>query len=150
MLRRRFTIDLQPRAKNGHPAHNTTGVARANWIRVSMLPATDLWRRSPSINSINSGMASARSGIDRATPTHSLRLIFLSSGSASSATARGSSAMPHMGHSPGFCLTISGCMGQMYSAPTGPAGGATGSSAMPQSGQAPGPDCRTSGCIGQV
>ena len=34
MLRLRLTIDSQPRTSSGHPAHSTTGVARASSIHV--------------------------------------------------------------------------------------------------------------------
>src|SRR5437764_10067843 len=37
----------------------------------------------------------------------------------SSDTARGSSAMPQMGHDPGPLRTICGCMGQVHSVPGG-------------------------------
>ncbi len=33
MLSERFTSEVQPRAKNGQPAHSTTGVLSANWIQ---------------------------------------------------------------------------------------------------------------------
>ena len=36
MLRWRFTSEAQPRTKNGHPAHSTTGVAKTSWIQAEI------------------------------------------------------------------------------------------------------------------
>lgn len=79
------------------------------------------------------------------------RLMSRSSGFSSedAATVRGSSAMPQMGHEPGSGRTISGCMGQVYSARLEDAG-TSGSSAIPQEGQAPGFFSRTSEHMGQT
>ncbi len=79
------------------------------------------------------------------------RVMSMSSwfGGSSSATVRGSSAMPQIGQTPGSSRTTSGCMGQTYSTLVASTGTA-GSSAMPQSGQLPGAGERTSGCMGQV
>lgn len=35
MLRFRVRTDAQPRTKNGHPAHSTTGVASTSWVHAS-------------------------------------------------------------------------------------------------------------------
>src|SRR6185312_1474073 len=51
--------------------------------------------------------------------------------------------MPQIGQDPGLSLTISGCMGQVYST-------ACGSNAMPQEGHGPGLLSRTSGSMGQT
>ena len=37
MLVERFTIEVQPRWKNGHPPHSTTGVARTSSIQGSQV-----------------------------------------------------------------------------------------------------------------
>src|SRR5690348_16979184 len=51
--------------------------------------------------------------------------------------------MPQIGQEPGLSLTISGCIGQVYST-------ASDSSAMPHIGHGPGLLSRTSGSIGQT
>ena len=40
MLRLRVRSDAQPRTKNGHPAHSTTGVASTSWIHVEAVGET--------------------------------------------------------------------------------------------------------------
>jgi hypothetical protein len=93
----------------------------------------------------------ASKGSVSATPTCRRRVMLTSSGLAEfTATVRGSSAMPQMGHVPGPSRTICGCMGQVYSVRSVAVGGSVASSAIPHLGQAPGfPEC-TSGCMGQV
>src|SRR5262245_54027133 len=44
---------------------------------------------------------------------------YSSLGASSAAIMVGSSAMPHSGHAPGFSLSTSGCIGQVYFAPAG-------------------------------
>ncbi len=64
-----------------------------------------------------SDIANARIGMVSATLIQKRRVMSASSGFSSSATmaSRGSSAMPQMGQEPGPGLTISGCIGQVYS-----------------------------------
>ena len=116
MLRLRLTIDAQPRSKNGHPAHRTTGVARANWIQIEMCIGTrwcSAGIRWPPISSRNTGKASAR-------PIQKRRVISASSGlgPASAAAISGSSAMPQIGQLPGASRRISGCIGQVQIVPS--------------------------------
>ena len=78
---------------------------------------------------------------------------FMSSSSgfvSSTATARGSNAIPHFGQVPGSGLTTSGCMGQTYWTFSSGHAGASSSRAMPHLGHGPGPICCTSGRIGQT
>jgi hypothetical protein len=70
--------------------------------------------------------------------------------SSSTLTVLGSSAIPQMGQSPGASLTISGCMGQVYSVFVAGIAATVGSRAIPHFGQSPGPCWRTSGSIGHV
>ena len=73
-----------------------------------------------------------RSGAENAIETHSRRDMSSSSGfrSSSSVTVTGSSAMPQIGHEPGWLRTISGCIGQVYVCPG--AAGAGGGGAGPR------------------
>ncbi len=146
MFRRQVTIERQPRAKNGAPPHRTTGVASASSSQTSH-GAANAWRSAGSIPAIS--MTS--SGAARAALTQNRRRMSTSSGlgPSSTATVRGSRAMPQIGHSPGAGRTISGCIGQTYSVRETGRGDA-GSSAMPHTGQAPGAVSWTSGSIGQM
>ena len=61
MFRRlRLRSEVQPRWKNGQPAHRTTGVARANWIQFDVWPGIRIARpvRCPPISSANTGTVS--------------------------------------------------------------------------------------------
>src|SRR6516164_642845 len=131
----RFTIEAQPRWKNGQPPHNTTGVESANWIHTRARPLKNLCTGSPGIIA---DMESTRTGVASARLTQKRRVMSVSSGFASSSklTVRGSKAIPQSGQKPGSDLTISGCMGHVYSVLR--AGAVmTGSSAMPHLGHAP-------------
>ena len=66
-----------------------------------------------------SAMAISSSGKVNAQLTQNRRVISCNSslGSSSAENVRGSSAMPQMGHAPGARVTISGCMGHVYSPP---------------------------------
>ncbi len=57
MLRLRVTSERHPRAKNGAPAHTTTGVANTSWIQFETLGATNCSRskRWPPISSDDDG-----------------------------------------------------------------------------------------------
>jgi hypothetical protein len=123
MFRLRLTSDAQPRWKNGQPPQRTTGVASASCAhRASGLESHS--RTGPSGHI--SPMASNSTGTLRQRLTQNRRVMSSCSGLRSSpaVTMRGSSAMPQMGHAPGPGRTISGCMGQVYSAGPGPGAGA--------------------------
>ena len=66
---------------------------------------------------VNPDIATARTGSVRNRQIQNRLVMLTSSGFSSSAAATvlGSSAMPQIGQSPGSSLTISGCMGQVYS-----------------------------------
>jgi hypothetical protein len=116
MLRLPVRIDAQPRSKNGHPAHSTTGVASASWIQLEVCDPSHMCRsvRWLPISSRNTGRVSA-------SPIQSRRVISTSSGlgPASAVASSGSSAMPQMGQAPGPTCRISGCMGHVYMVPSG-------------------------------
>src|SRR5690242_11240980 len=148
MLVERFTIDVQPRWKNGQPPHSTTGVARTSSIQDNQpLAKTDRIGIPGSMSPI----ASASRGAVSARLIQKRRVISRSSGFSFSfaVTVRGSSAMPQIGHAPGPGRTISGCIGQVYSTLVAGAG-TSGSSAIPQRGQALALVARTSGHMGQT
>ena len=73
-------------------------------------------------------MAPMTSGPLSATLTSRRRDMSMSSGfgPSSTVTVRGSKAMPQMGQDPGWSCTISGCIGQVYSAPATATWGADG------------------------
>jgi hypothetical protein len=105
--------DVQPRSKNGQPAHQTTGVARASWIHADVFSGITSWipgNRSPP-------MPRRRTGTDSATPTQNRRVMSASSGlgPVSAVTVTGSSAIPQIGQEPGPGCRTSGCIGQVYS-----------------------------------
>src|SRR6516162_9018881 len=132
----RFTIEAQPRWKNGQPPHNTTGVESANWIHIRARTLKSLCTGSPGIIP---DMESMRTGVASARLTQKRRVMSVSSGFASSSklTVRGSKAIPQSGQEPGSDLTISGCMGHTYSLLMTGAVAVTSSSAMPHLGHAP-------------
>src|SRR6185437_803400 len=98
-----------------------------------------------------SAIAIPSSGTVRTTLTQKRRLISRNSGFSSSTavTVRGSRAIPQIGQLPGSCLTISGCIGQVYST-LEDGTGVSGSSAIPQLGQGPCLVSRTSGHMGHT
>ena len=136
MFRCRFTSDAQPRTKNGQPPQRTTGAASAKRIQFTQPCGTIDCSGWP--GSISDTM-NARIGAVITADQRNRRDMSSSSGFRSStATVRGSSAMPQIGHAPGASRAISGCMGQVHSVfVTGMT--STGSSAIPHFGQAPGP-----------
>ena len=107
MFKLRFTMDAQARSKIGHPAHSTTGLASASSSHGQCTPAN----------------ISASKIADAGTLSQNRRSMSVYSGLTSSADSRvkltGSSAMPHLGHEPGPICRTSGCIGQVYSTPTG-------------------------------
>src|SRR6516165_5204296 len=145
----RFTIEAQPRWKNGQPPHSTTGDASANWIHTK---ARSLKSRCTGSPGTIPDMESRRTGVASARLTQKRRVMSTTSGFTSSSrlTIRGSKAIPQRGQEPGADLTISGCMGHTYSVLIAGDIVLTGSNAMPHLGQAPGVDLRTSGCMGHV
>ena len=91
--------DVQPRSKNGQPAHSTTGVARTSWIHadaVAEITSCSAGNRSPPIPRTSTGT-------DSATPTQNRRVMSASSGlgPVSAVTMTGSSAIPQIGQEPG-------------------------------------------------
>ena len=148
MLVLRFTIDAQPRWKNGHPPQSTTGVASSNSIHGSQPPGSACCSGIPGSMSI---MARMSNGTVSAKLIQKRRVMSRNSGfsSAAAVTVRGSRAIPQIGQLPGSKRTISGCIGQVYSTLLA-ARGVSGSSAIPHFGQAPGLVSRTSGSMGQT
>src|SRR6266702_3234787 len=136
MFRLRFTIDCQPRTKNGQPPQRTTGVARTNSTQV----------RARSEISLSSGAPR------RFAPIAARRIGIVSSGFSSSFAemTRGSSAIPQIGHDPGSERTISGCIGHTYSVLADGTVGRAASNAIPHLGHAPGIVWCISGSIGHM
>ncbi len=127
MLRLLWTSDAQPRAKNGQPPQRTTGVASASSLQRSAAGDRPGGRKPKAISPI----AASSSGRVKAAEIQKRRVIRASSGLSSpspAAIVRGSSAMPQIGQAPGPSRTISGCIGQVYSAVPGAAAGPAGSS----------------------
>jgi len=110
MLRWRLTSERAPRAKNGQPAHSTTGVAKANWTRLDNPGSSQ--RCAPAICA---PISSTTTGAASATPIQNRRVMSASSGLGplSADAITGSSAMPQIGHAPGPAWRISGCIGQV-------------------------------------
>ena len=105
MLGLRLTNDAQARAKNGHPAHHTTGVAHASCNQFDAVRPSAAATRSPS--SI-SPIARAKTGKPTTAAHRNRRVMSSSSGlAAAGTTVRGSSAMPHSGQLPGLSRTTS-------------------------------------------
>ena len=115
IFRRSVTIDFQPRTKKGQPPHRTTGVASAS--STQLRERNDHPRKAP--KPAISAMAISSSGKVNAQLTQNRRVISCNSslGSSSAVNVRGSSAIPQIGQAPGARVTISGCMGQVYSTP---------------------------------
>jgi len=143
-------MDLHPRTKKGQPPHNTTGVAKIHSIHCQVFGGAN--RARGERNGAISDIAISRRGTVSAEQIQNRLFISRSSGffSSSVVTVLGSSAIPQMGHEPGSPLTISGCMGHVYSVFVAGLAARTGSRAIPHLGQSPGPCWRTSGSIGQV
>ena len=112
---RSVTIDFQPRSKKGQPPHRTTGVASASSTQLRDWNDHSRNGAKPAISPI----AISSSGKVNAQLTQNRRVISCNSslGSSSAEKVRGSSAMPQIGHAPGARVTISGCMGHVYSPP---------------------------------
>ena len=123
MLKRRERSDAQPRWKNGHPAPKTTRLASASWIPFDSCPPTG--KRPPNRSS---PMASATTGTAPAAASQARRRMSIASwlGPASADTSSGSSAMPQIGHAPGWSWRTSGSIGQMKTVPGGAGGSARG------------------------
>ena len=148
MLRLRFTIDCQPRTKNGQPPQSTTGEASPSEIHVTSRGANRLRTGSPGMNSL---MASNSKGNVRAVLTQKRRFIPISSAFCSSpVTMRGSRVMPQIGQLPGASRIICGCIGHVYSIFSIAALTTDGSKAIPHFGHDPVLGSHTSGCMGQV
>src|SRR3989442_3316172 len=104
----RFFRDSQNLRKKGQPPHHTTGVARRSSTYLEYLNCA----ANPSIGAI----ATNSNGALSTTLTQRRRVRSRSSALSSSAPATGTRAMPHLGQDPGALRTISGCIGQVYSA----------------------------------
>ncbi len=113
MLRWRVTIEVQPRWKNGQPAHSTIGAVSASCSQGFIAGGTN-W--TPSISET---IEIASSGMVSTPATHSRRVKSTSSGlgASSSEGSSGSSPMPQIGQVPGPSRRISGCIGQVHIAP---------------------------------
>src|SRR3954462_12169188 len=108
----RFAADCHIRTKNGHPPQRTTGVANANSRKDKAPPGNQAWNLSATAMR---DIASTTSGNVNAALTQNRRVMYSSSGLLSSATmVLDSSAIPQIGHEPGWERTISGCIGQVY------------------------------------
>ena len=112
IFRLRVTTDRQPRSKNGHPPHSTTGVLSSS--------CNQPWGPEPSHctsgTPIMGNMARRRSGTVSMAATRSRRAMSVSSGSSACSPAWavfGSNAMPQMGHVPGPTCSTCGCIGQV-------------------------------------
>src|SRR5690554_305161 len=119
----RLTTDAQARLKNGAAAQTTTGVARISSAHLATVSPSQSRTGNPTIGP----MATIRMGIVSAAETLSRKEKSTSSGfgpSSAAGTPIGSSAIPHLGQSPGASVTISGCMGQVYFVPSGMGSGA--------------------------
>ena len=100
MFRLRRKMEFQPRWKNGHPAHSTTGVASSNCTQLETCGDIRLsvWKKWLLISRIKTGSANIN-------PSQKRRFISSSSaeGSLSAVISSGSSAIPQIGQSPGPC-----------------------------------------------
>src|SRR5262245_6890671 len=113
MLGLRFTNDAHARSKNGHPAQKTTGVASTRPVQFSKGPQVIVRRPPPTM----SATLNTTKGRPRRPPIQNRRVMSINSGFGCSDNemTRGSSAIPQIGHDPGALLTISGCIGHVYS-----------------------------------
>ncbi len=99
MLRLRVRTDCQPRTKNGHPPHSTTGVARRSCAQVATSEGMASYNGSMRCRPISS----RTTGTVRTAPIQKRRVMSRSSaeGPVSAVTTTGSRAMPQIGHDPG-------------------------------------------------
>src|SRR5436309_3088527 len=99
MLSERFTIDCQPRRKNGQPHQNTTGVLKMNCAQRERSSCTQCGAEGSMCH-----IARMNTGTLRAAPIHNLRDMSFSSAFSSSlpgTSVVGSSVIPQMGQLPG-------------------------------------------------
>src|ERR1700686_1738031 len=131
MFRLRVMIDRHPRTRNGQPPQRTTGVAKIHSSHCQVLGDAKCMRED--IMGNKSDIATSRRGIVSAAEIQNRLVMSTSSGffSSCAVTVLGSSAIPQIGHEPGSLLTISGCMGHVYSVFVAGVEAITGSSAMP-------------------
>ena len=103
----RLMTDCAPRTKNGQPAHSTTGSDRASSIQ--------LWVAMPNQPKRWPNIASTVTATVSGSVDQKRRVKLRSSGLSSSSRLgiSGSSAMPHLGQSPGWSCRTSGCIGQV-------------------------------------
>src|SRR5258708_3366258 len=100
--------ERQPRAKNGAPAHSTTGVDSANEIQFDQFAGSKrISPRWPPISMTKTGIVSASAIQNRLVMS-----INSGSGASSRETCSGSSAMPQIGQLPEPACLTSGCIGQ--------------------------------------
>ena len=113
--------EVQPRWKNGQPAHSTTGVARTSWTQVGRRRGDGVVERRGRGRRPSPG---GGRGWSARRATQNRRVMSASSGLGplSAVTVTGSRAIPQIGQVPGPGRRISGCIGQVHSAP-GPSAG---------------------------
>ncbi|CAM5530249.1 hypothetical protein SSTU70S_02858 [Stutzerimonas stutzeri] len=121
----RWRIDCTPRTKNGQPAQSTTGVASSSSTQFCVAP----WNSASECPAIASRVTITVSGRVHQKRREKSRSSGFSCSSSSGIT--GSSAMPHLGQVPGPIWRISGCMGQVYSAPASASTGAAAAGSVP-------------------
>ena len=107
MLGLRCSTDCAPRAKNGQPAHMTTGRDRTSSIPLCVAISNQP-RRWPNMASTVTTTVSGKVHQKRCWNDTSSEFS-----SSSSVGSKGSSVMPHFGQSPGRAWRISGCIGQV-------------------------------------
>ena len=109
--------ETQPRAINGQPHHNTTGVPRTTSAQSA--PRSPNTSRTPA-QPRNGPIVRTRSGSVITTPTRNRRVKSTSSGlGPASAIAPDSSSrpMPQIGQDPGCVCRTDGCIGQVWTTP---------------------------------
>ena len=107
-----MTTEAQPRAKNGAPAHSTTGVGERE-----LDPARERPRGEELADAETSPRPSIRAAAAPTAPRRSRSAGVKSTssglGASSAAASSGSSAMPQIGQLPGPLRRICGCIGQV-------------------------------------
>ena len=121
----RLRSESHQRWKNGRPDHSTTGEANANSSQGRAAPSRPS-KAPPDIAMTNTSKVSGSVRQKRRRKSSSSGLCC-----SSAVGMTGSSAMPHFGQVPGPTCSTSGCMGQLYRAPssagsTGAAGDSSG------------------------
>src|SRR6185437_9945408 len=112
MFSERLRKDVHARAKNGQPAHSTTGVLRTNSSQTAMRYGNKACQLIPGTCA---DISQRTRGAVSAVPTQKRRVMSRSSGlpEGCAVGCNGSSAMPQIGQLPGAARRISGCIGQV-------------------------------------